>query len=173
MLLRALTLAAGLTGAAGASQFPEFSQQYVQRLGGAVDELSRFVAGFDADAGKLGLTREAALADLAKGGAMGEARAETMGRAIARYERLSGDLETLAAAGPFTRAYYAGRMGDGEIAARAWAAFKPAVPLGFAGATFAAGGFVAGLAVAAVLFGLLRRLLPRRRAKTVAVTPGA
>ena len=49
MILRALTLAAGLTGAAGASQFPEFSQQYVQRLGGAVDELTRFVAEMQTD----------------------------------------------------------------------------------------------------------------------------
>ena len=57
MLLRAITMAGGLVGAAGLSQFPEFSQQYVQRLGGAVDELSRFVAEFDADAAAVGMTR--------------------------------------------------------------------------------------------------------------------
>ncbi len=34
MLLRAITLAGGIVGAAGMSQFPEYSQQYVQRLGG-------------------------------------------------------------------------------------------------------------------------------------------
>ena len=48
MILRALTLAGGLTGAAVSSQFPEFSQQYTQRLGGAVDALAVVVADFDA-----------------------------------------------------------------------------------------------------------------------------
>ena len=43
MILRTMALAAGLTGAATLSQFPEFSQQYTQRLGGAVDELSAIV----------------------------------------------------------------------------------------------------------------------------------
>ena len=37
MILRVLAVAAGLAGAGTLSQFPEFSQQYVQRLGGAVD----------------------------------------------------------------------------------------------------------------------------------------
>ena len=65
MLVRAITLAGGLTGAAGLSQFPEFSQQYIQRLSGAVDELSRVVAEFDADAAALGLSRGEALDQLA------------------------------------------------------------------------------------------------------------
>ena len=44
MFMRAIAVAGGLAGAAGLSQFPEFSQQYVQRLGGAVDELTAVVA---------------------------------------------------------------------------------------------------------------------------------
>jgi len=34
LLLRAVTFAGGLAGAVGLSQFPEFSQQYTQRLAG-------------------------------------------------------------------------------------------------------------------------------------------
>ena len=78
MLSKVITLVGGVAGAASFSQFPEFSQQYIQRMGGAVDELSRFVAEFDADAAELGLSREVALVELAAGDDMGRARAETV-----------------------------------------------------------------------------------------------
>ncbi|MEZ5714956.1 MAG: DUF2937 family protein [Paracoccaceae bacterium] len=164
MLLKAITVAGGLAGAAGLSQFPEFSQQYVQRLGGAVDELHRFVAEFDADATGLGLSREAALDDLAQGGAMGAKRAETMTRTLARHDRLSADLAELQAAGPFTRLYRAGRLSDPEIAAQAWAAFRPALPLTAEGASFAGVGFLAGAAGLGMILAGLGRLIRRRPA---------
>lgn len=165
MLGRALMLAGGLAGAAGLSQFPEFSQQYVQRLGGAVDELRGFVAGFDADAAEIGLTRSAALADLGQGGAMGAQRAETMAGVIVRYERLSADLDALRRAGPFTRAYRARSLGDAEIAEAAWAEFKPALPLTFEGAVFAGTGFLGGLAAIGAALALLKMPFRRRRAR--------
>ena len=164
MLGRALILAGGLAGAAGLSQFPEFSQQYVQRLGGAVDELRRFVEGFDADATEVGLSRDGALADLAQGGAMGAQRAETMAGVIVRYEQLSADLVALRSAGPFTRAYRARDVGDAEIARAAWAEFKPALPLTFEGAVFAGTGFLGGLGIIAALLALLKMPFRRRRA---------
>jgi hypothetical protein len=157
MLLRAVTLAGGLAGAAGFSQFPEFSQQYVQRLGGAVDELHRVVAGFDADAAALELTRAQALGALAQGGAMGEKRVEAMRGIMARHARLAGDLAALERAGPFTRAYYAAHLSDREIAARAWAAYKPAVPMTFEGAVFGGVGFLGGALLLGGVIGVLRR----------------
>ena len=164
MLLRAITMAGGLAGAAGLSQFPEYSQQYVQRLGGAVDELSRFVAEFDADATAVGMTRQAALADLGQGGAMGARRAGTMAATIARHDRLRADLEELGRAGPFTRLYRAGHLGDAEIAAKAWAAYRPALPLTVEGASFAGLGFVAGMAGIGLVLSLLGRVFRRKRA---------
>lgn len=165
MIGRVLVLAGGLTGAAAASQFPEFSQQYVQRLGGAVDELARVVAEFDADATEVGLSREAALVDLASGGEMGAQRAETMAATIARHRRLEADLAALKAAGPFTRAAQAGRFMDGEIAARAWANFRPAVPLTFEGGVFAALGFGVVALLLALLRAVLRSIFGRSRRK--------
>ncbi|WP_324751613.1 DUF2937 family protein [Roseovarius sp. Pro17] len=165
MLARALALAGGLAGAAGFSQFPEFSQQYVQRLGGAVDELGRFVAEFDADAAEVGLTRAAALADLGQGSAIGAQRAESMADVIVRYQRLSADLATLRDAGPFTRAYRMRSFADAEIAEAAWEEFKPAVPLTMAGGIFAGAGFLAGLAVIGGALALLRAPFRRRRAR--------
>lgn len=170
MLMRAMTLAGGITGAVGLSQFPEFSQQYAQRLGGAVDELSRMVAEFDADAAQVGLSREAALEDLAQGSAMGRERAETMGEVIVRYGQLSADLTALQGAGPFSRAYLATRMTDRDVAQRAWENFKPAVPATFEGAVFAGVGFLGGLMLLGAVLSILR--LPfRRRKKANGVSP--
>ena len=175
MIVRALTLAGGLTGAVGASQFPEFSQQYAQRLAGAVDELQRVVAEFDADAASVGASREEALVDLAQGGAIGAARADTMAGTITRHARLSADLEALKNAGPFTRAAQATRFTDTDIAGRAWEDYKPAVPFTFEGAVFAGAGFLAGLIALSVLFyvlslpfRLMRRTPPATRARVAA-----
>ena len=66
MFAKALSLAGGIAGAVGLSQFPEFSQQYAQRLGGAVDELARVVEDFDADASDVGLNRDEALSQLSR-----------------------------------------------------------------------------------------------------------
>ncbi|MFX0541372.1 DUF2937 family protein [Roseovarius sp. S4756] len=164
-MLRALTLVGGLAGAAGLSQFPEFSQQYVQRLGGAVDELGRFVAEFDADAAEVGLSRETALSDLAQGGVMGGQRAETMEGVIQRHQRLAEDLAALRKAGPFTRAHRIGKFADPEIAGAAWQAFQPAVPLTAAGGIFAGAGFLGGLATVGGVLALLRAPFRRRRAR--------
>ncbi|MGR3271348.1 DUF2937 family protein [Thalassococcus profundi] len=161
MILRVLTLAAGLTGAIGLSQFPAFSQQYQQRLGGAVDELTRVVAQFDRDAASVGLDRASALSELDSGGAFGAARAASMSQTIARHVRLQADLAALEGAGPFMRARLAGHLGDRDIAARAWEAFEPSVPATFEGAVFAGTGFVGGWALVSMLAGLLGGLIRR------------
>src|SRR5688572_1167100 len=65
---RLIVVIAAAFGGLVASQFPEFAQQYRQRLGGAVDELLRVVADFDADASRNQLTREAALQTYGRSG---------------------------------------------------------------------------------------------------------
>lgn len=158
MIVRTLTLVAALTAGAATSQFPEFSQQYAQRLGGAVDALAEFAADFDATAQAFGRTRAQALEELGGTPFRDRHRADTA-RTLARYEKLRADLAALDSAGPFMRAYHASRMTDRDVARAAWAAFQPAVPLTFAGGIFAATGFVAML----LLIGILRLLLPSRR----------
>ncbi|MGP6085816.1 DUF2937 family protein [Antarctobacter jejuensis] len=158
MFLRLLTLAGGLTGAVGLSQFPEFSQQYLQRLGGAVDELERQVTRYEGDAAQQGMPLDAYLVALANEGEMAETQAGNMAADIARYERLSEALSTLEGAGPFMRARLAfDAAPDRDVARRAMEVFKPAVPATFEGAVFAGTGFVAGWAVLALGFAILRR----------------
>ncbi len=166
MIARVLVLAGGVLGGASASQFPEFAQQYTQRLGGAVDALGEVVADFDASAADAGLTRDAALAEL-QGSAFLDARRQDMTRTFERYESLQADLTKLEGAGPFMRAYHATSMSDPDVARAAMETFEPAVPLGMAGLTFAGSGFVAGLLTIWVALKLLMWPL-RRRAGTAA-----
>ncbi len=161
MILRTVTLAGGLAGALACSQFPEFSQQYMQRLGGAVDALGEVVADFDASAATAGLSREDALAEMT-GTAFLARRGADMTRTFARHDRLATDLAVLQGHGPFMRAYYAARLTDGDIARAAWDTYQPAVPVNFAGIVFAGVGFVLGALAAGIVLRLLR--WPLRRA---------
>lgn len=144
MIVRVLMLAAGVLGGASASQFPEFSQQYTQRLGGAVDALAEVVSDFDASASASGLDRAGALEQM-RGTAFLERRRADMARTFERFDSLSEDLAVMQTAGPFMRAFYAGRMNDAEVARATMASYEPALPLTFAGLSFAGAGFLAGL----------------------------
>lgn len=160
MILRATALAAGLVTATTASQFPEFSQQYTQRLGGAVQALEEVVADFDASAAAEGLSRAQAL-DQMRGTDFVERRRADMQATFARYDQLRADLTLLEGQGPFMRAYHAARMSDRDISRSALQAFEPAVPLTFAGVVFSVFGFVLGWISVRVLGALAR--LPFRR----------
>jgi hypothetical protein len=163
LILRALTLAVGVIAGAGASQFPEFSQQYAQRLGGAVDALGEVVADFDASAAAEGLDRPQALAQMT-GTDFLERRRSDMQRTFDRHAALSEDLKLLRDAGPFTRAYHGARFSDRDVALAAWNVYEPAVPLTFAGALFAGFGFFVGLFSMGALLAVLRWPFNRRTA---------
>ncbi len=166
MVLRAVALVGGLSLAVAFSQFPEYSQQYTQRLAGAVDELSRVVERIDADASELNLTRQIALSEMAKAGGMAEARAESMQRVFHRHEKLFNDLRALRGKASVEKVTYFWRMTDPDVARKAWHDFRPAMPVTMEGIGFGLAGFLAG----AGLIGGLRILLsalPRRRRATV------
>lgn len=162
MIFRAAGLAAGILAAVVTSQFPEFSQQYYQRLGGAVDALAEVVDDFDASAQAAGLGRDEALSQM-QGTDFLERRRTDMTRAINRYETLQGDLSILEGHGPFMRAYHLPRLTDPQIARAAWAVYQPAMPLNLPGALFAGLGFGLGWGVTRALFGLLRWPFARRK----------
>jgi len=61
LLLRLPVLVMALLAGVLFSQAPEFSQQYRQRIGGAVDELRMVVDAFEAQAAASGLDRQGAL----------------------------------------------------------------------------------------------------------------
>lgn len=155
MITRAAMLAAGVTGAVGASQFPEFSQQYMQRLGGAVDELARQIDRYENDALGAEMTLPAYLEAMQAEGPIGTVQATNIQSDIDRHAALSGDLAALEGAGPFSRVRLATHLGDRQIAARAWEAYEPAVPTNFEGAVFAGSGFLVGWGALAAIFTFL------------------
>lgn len=161
MLARRFALAFGLLLAAALSQLPEFVQQYRQRLGGALDEVRRTVAQFDAEAQAQSLDREAGIARLrANADPLAQARGRNVETAVAREARLAAQEKAFADAGPLSvYAVFAERF-DPELAGRTYAVFQPAVPASRSGFLAAAGGFVlgyGGLRAAAAPFRRRRR----------------
>lgn len=163
-MIRALCLVGGLTGAAGLSQFPEFSQQYMQRLGGQVDELTRVVVDFDKTALADGLGREEMLLGMADT-TLVEGQVTMWRGTFARHARLSENLIVLQAASPMERLTMAHRMMDADTVQATWADFTPALPLSAAGAVSAGTGFIGGWTVFAALLSVV--LWPFRKTKPV------
>lgn len=150
-----LRLAVAVLFAAALSQFPAFSDQYVQRLGGQVDALSRLAAEFDNSARRADLTRDEALADLS-GSAFRDAHQSNMRALFARLDRARTDLQMLRIAGPLERMLLPHRLRDRETLAATWGDFRPAVPVTVAGLWAAGIGLVLGWLLTA-LPGLLFR----------------
>ena len=154
-----LRLIVAVLCAALLSQFPAFSDQYVQRLGGQVDALSLVAQEFDDSAHRAGLDRAAALADLSRGGSFGDAHSGDMAAAFARLDRARADLVLLRAAGPLERMALVQRLRDAPTLRATWQDFAPAVPVTRSGVIAAAIGLILGWLVS----GLLLSLVPRRR----------
>ena len=163
-IARTVALALGIAGGLAASQGPEFTQQYRQRLGGAVDELRRVVARFEADAQAVGRDRDGAIQrlgenadDLARrqGGAMREN--------VARLERLEGQRRTFDEAGPFERMFVLVRHGDRELMRAAFRDYRPGLQTTEDGLLAGAGGFALFWGGSLLLAGLGRAALARRR----------
>ena len=161
-MLRMLTIAGGLAGAVGLSQFPEFSQQYLQRLSGAVDELRAVVVSFDQSAVNAGLTREEALAELNGSSFQTELQGNLTGQ-INRYERLSADYAKLKEIEPLQRLAQVYRFNDTELARRTWSDYRPAVPVTIDGFICAAIGYALAWLALTGVFALIMRLFRRRK----------
>lgn len=144
------------------SQFPEYAQQYTQRLGGAVDELRIVTEKFDRDAAEAGLDRQQALAryqtssdDFLTGRGGSEAAN------FDRYEQLSLTLARIENAGPVERFQFLPAYLDSDIGQRTLQNYRPAVPVTMEGILYAGGGFIIGYLV---LSGVWRFMaLPFRR----------
>src|SRR5438552_921836 len=87
---RLLVGVAAAVGALMSSQFPEFAQQYRQRLGGALQEMRHIVGDFDAAAAEHNLTRTQALMRYSESSEpfLQNQRANVQ-RTIDRYEQLA------------------------------------------------------------------------------------
>lgn len=161
-MIRALCLIGGLAGAVGLSQFPEYSQQYMQRLGGQVDELTRDIKQLDAMALDLRMGREERLEQMAEAPTFAADAAYWRAK-IARHARLRETLTLLQDATPLERLTMLHRFADPQTAQAVWADFTPAVPFSTAGAAAAGAGFFGGWATLAAFFAALTAPFRRRQ----------
>jgi hypothetical protein len=139
MIIGRIALFVALVLGLASTQMPEFWQQYRQRLGGAIDELTAIVAQFDAQAASQNVSPDAAIAHLeASSDPLVQGRGDEMARIIARLEKLHRS------AAAFNDPNIAGKWAtliktfDPYIAERTYATFQPAIPT-------TADGFIAGL----------------------------
>jgi Protein of unknown function (DUF2937) len=143
------------------SQTPEFAQQYRQRLGGAIDELSRIIQQFDEDSHRSGYDRAAALRLMTNNPEqLIRDQATRMEETVARYSRLREQQDAFRNGGPFTRLSAFVVDFDRPLVQRTLQNYEPAVPVTIEGVLLAGGGFIVAYFVLPVLGESWRR---RRR----------
>ena len=138
-------IAFGLICAAALTQVPTFHQQYMQRLGGHVDELAQQVSAIDERAGKVGKDRYDYIRGLVRN-ADQSARQEGdyLLELVTRHVTLRNSLERL---GSMPMLYVGGALlleCDPQIALATLKNLKPAVPLTLAGLGYGIAGFFIG-----------------------------
>lgn len=135
-------------GALAFAQTPEFIQQYLQRLGGHVDEARRQVEQFRHTAEQSGvtldrlITQTSAVSDpaVAKlGGVMTDA--------TVRLQSLESSQAAITHASSFERPLVFIHNMDTDIARSTWSAFRPALPASFEGIAYGIIGLVLIVAI--------------------------
>ena len=142
MFWRSIAFVLAVVAGVGASQAPEFAQQYRQRLGGAVDELARVIQNFTADAQASGVDQTAALALMAKNTEpLVRQQAVSMAQTIIRYQHLTDQQAAFANSPPFARLSVFMREFDRPLVESTLRTYEPAVPTTMEWIVFAAGAF--------------------------------
>jgi hypothetical protein len=155
---------AAVVGAAALSQFPEFFQQYLQRLGGRLDQAivqrDRIVAA----ANQHSLAIQEYLRRLVDNpDAVVRSEGANAAAALADAARLTAAHDALVAAGPWERPLAFARGFDPDLARATWERFIPAVPLSPESLLYAGMGLVLGLMLLALGERLVRAPFRRRR----------
>ena len=173
----ALTAAEGLfdrllcvAGAILFSQVPEFIQQYLQRLGGHLDEAQRQLGRLRAAAEASGLTVEqlAARTEADPDAAIGKLGG-VLREAISRVQQLSEAEAAIRHASLWTKPFVFARYYDEAIARATGSVFRPAVPTTIEGLVYA----LVGMALMLALYHLGAKALVRKVARRRALNVGA
>ena len=154
----------GLIGAVLLSQFPEFFQQYVQRLGGRLDEVTMQVQALDRRAGEAGKSTP----DYIRGFLFHDepdVRREGLAlqALVQRRVALAQAYEALQGAGRWWRAEHFAEHFDWDIASSTFDAYRPAVPVTAEAGVYAGAGFGSGMVLFLALLGVFGRRRGRRR----------
>jgi len=172
MLIRRLALFFAMIAGVVSAQFPEYAQQYRQRLGGALDELNAIVARFDADAAQHGLSEPEGVTHLQQNpDSFVRARGDQMKDVITRRNKLQDQAKVFADDGSFKRVWELVTQADPPIAWRAYQSFEPGVPVTAEGFVSALIGFFIGGGLIRLLGWPIERH-HRRKRKRLLPEPG-
>lgn len=146
-----------VAGAIAFSQGPEFMQQYLQRLGGHLDEARRQLSTFQKTAGEAGLTLDRFISQTATNTDPAVARlGGVMTDAVERVDSLQAAHDALLHASLWERPFVFLRHIDAGIARATGAVYQPAVPTTLEGLVYALTGML--LLLVLYHFGLKRLL---------------
>jgi hypothetical protein len=151
-----------ILGAVLFSQGPEFMQQYLQRLGGHLQEAQRQLGLFRQAATQSGQTLERFIIETRTNANAGVAHlSSVMSDAVDRTASLQTAHDALTHSSLWTRPFVFLQHIDPAIARATWAAYLPAVPTTLEGLLYAMAGMLACLLIYHVgikgLLGLLLR----------------
>ena len=145
MVFRRIALFFALIVGMAMTQLPEYAEQYRQRLGGAIDELSAIVARFDSDSQQQGLTEQGGIDRLqANTDPFVQQRGSQMQALVARLQRLSATQKQMQTDSPVGRLGTLATHYDPMVASRALQSFEPAVPVSVEALVLGLLGFVFG-----------------------------
>jgi hypothetical protein len=154
-------------GAVIFSQVPEFIQQYLQRLGGHLDEARRQLQQFQQAAAQSGLTLDRLISQTNTNADPAVAKlGGVMTAAVARVDTLETAQSAIQHASLWSRPFVFMRYLDSSIAHATWTIFKPAVPTTVEGFVYALLGMLA--LIGTYHLGVkypIRRIARRRRAR--------
>lgn len=137
-----------VVGAILLSQGPEFMQQYLQRLGGHLDEAHRQVAIYHQTADQSGLTLEGFIQQTSANPDTSVARlGDVMRNSVRRQTALQSAHDALLHAAPWGRPIVFLRHIDAGIARATLMVYRPAVPTTIEGLIYALSGMLAMLAL--------------------------
>jgi Protein of unknown function (DUF2937) len=158
--ISAVSIAVGLLF----SQAPEFTQQYIQRLCGAVDELSRIVQHFDTDARRSGYDRSGALRVMGDNPEpLVRDQGQRMTENIERLARLRTQQQALREGQGFERLAQFTLNLDPPLMQRTFRDYVPALPLTTEGVLLTLLGFLISFSTLLLGTRLRRRAPPDRR----------
>lgn len=142
---RTIPIIFGAIAAVGFSQFPEYSQQYAQRIGGAYEEVHAIAERFRTDAQAAGKTVEVALATYAESGDQFLTdRGLSMREVLDREVYLERHYAAVRDPEGFNKLFTFAMARDNVVAEQTLTLYRPAVPATFEGAAYAGLGFLIG-----------------------------
>ncbi|WP_421880320.1 DUF2937 family protein [Pacificispira sp.] len=161
-MLKKLHIVFALLCAVAMSQFPEFHQQYTQRIGGALDELTLQVAALDERARNAGMDRYDYVRHFQNNSdSIVKGEGDAMLATLSRQQRLAKAYDRLTEAPWYMIVVETAFHLEPDVAANTAEVFVPAVPISFSGAVHTFAGFLIGYLLPA----MLGSLVPRRRSR--------